>query len=178
MVFVLLEGILMPKLTVVFFSMQPGATMESFDKERFINEAVLPIRDILAPPCFVGSIIIVTLSSVKYKFGEVFVRRLSSEDGPPPHLFSPTSDAVSKHLSGPIREGKVTYFNLEHLSEESAIDYMTDFAFAGGAQQVIVLRHGMRLPPRGMLRILHEKMLMDERRSIVCQTPEQHLTPA
>ncbi len=168
----------MSQLTVVFFYMQSGATMETYDKERFLNEVALPIRGLLATPSIVESVIITTLSSTKYKHGEIFERRLVSEDGPPPHLFSPTSDAVSKNLRGPIKEGKVAFLSIEHLSEKSAIEYMVGFAFASGTRRVLVLRHGMQLPSRGVLRVLYEKMLKDGRRSLVCEHTEQLKTPA
>lgn len=168
----------MSRLTVVFFSMQPGATLESFDYEQFTNEVTLPIRGLLASPSIADRILIVTLSSVKYERGEIFVRPPAFKDGPPSHLFSPTSDAVVKRLRGPIREGKLAFLNLEHLEEMPAVEYVVNHAFASGAEQVMVFRHGTRLPPRGLLRILYEKMLMDRRRSFVCQKPEQDLTPA
>lgn len=166
------------RLTVVCFSSQEGAREETFDVERFANEVTIPIRDLLAPPCVVNRFLIVTLSAAECAHGEIFARHPLSEDGTPPRLTSPTSDAVRTYLRGPVREGKIGFLNIDLLNEESGVEYAINFAFGGGAERVIVFRHGVRLPSRGLLRFLYDKMLSDQRRVLVCQNPENTLTPA
>jgi hypothetical protein len=77
-----------------------------------------------------------------------------------------------------VREGKIGFLNIDLLNEESGIEYAINFAFGGGAERVIVFRHGVQLHSRGLLRFLYEKMLNDQRRVLVCQNSENTLTPA
>lgn len=133
---------------------QSGVTPKMFDNEAFRNEVCVPLLDIFATPTPrernpVDRVLIVTrCAKVEERNKDVEVAEevfLPTNDFPP-HIVTPTSEAVRTNLNSWVRKGQVLCLDVDDTkNEDEAINRAVVFARNQGCHSVII-PHGVPIP--------------------------------
>lgn len=129
---------------LIVCSWQPGATLETFNGAKFLDEVCLPLRDIISSPeSPVWKVLILARCAKEEECNndvEVGEWEVLPGEGEPAHILTPTSTAVLENLDFLVEKGQVLWLNVDSLDDDEAINQAVSFARNQGCWSVIIPR--------------------------------------
>lgn len=154
------------KLGLLCFSSQPGKSVKTFCEGTFRQEVEMPIRDLLATG-ILDKVLVVVMTNRESAESEVTFVEYCQGEGLPPHVFSPTSIAVTTLLSDERKAGRVDSLNVWHLNSDMAMQHAASFLKNQGVGRIVVKYSRIDFPTPSDLAMLFQSMEFEDRELLI-----------